>query len=44
MTETAFDRFWQLLGGALNLKFEAFEQINTEKQDAAEARQLQMFY
>lgn len=29
MSETAFDRFWQLLGGALTLKFEAFELINT---------------
>lgn len=29
MTETAFDQFWQLLGGALTLKFEAFELINT---------------
>jgi len=29
MNETALDRFWQLLGWVLALKFEAFEQINT---------------
>ena len=27
--QTALDRFWQLLGWVLKLKFEAFEQINT---------------
>ncbi|MBE9017931.1 CAAX protease [Chroococcidiopsidales cyanobacterium LEGE 13417] len=29
MNETALDRFWELLGWVLALKFEAFEQINT---------------